>query len=326
MTREVRPSGSNLHSRSVSSDDEINFAELFAALWVGKKMIGGTTFIAALLSIVISLSLPNVYTATTLLSPTEQSSGGLSSLISQYGGLASLAGLSLPSGGDASKAQLGIQLIQSRAFISDFVARRELLPDLMAVDSWSIDTNKVTYDPDIYDEVKKVWTREIEAPFLPKPSDQEAFKEFIEILTVSEDPQTGFVSVSIEHQSPIIAAQWLQWLIEDVNAAVKAQDVSEATRSIEYLKKQVANTPLADLQAMFFELIQSQTETVMLAEVRPEYVFKTIDPAVAPEEESSPNRALICVVGTLLGGVAGSLLVLFRRQSIEQKNSSGGER
>ena len=95
---------------------------------------------------------------------------------------------------------------------------------------------------------------------------------------------------------------------------MKMQDVTEATKSIEYLKQQVANTSLAELQAMFFELIQSQTETVMLAEVRPEYVFKTIDPAVAPEEKSGPNRALICIVGTLLGIVIGSILVLFRRR------------
>ena len=319
MTQEIRPSGSNFHARSVSSDDEINFAELFVALWAGKKIIGGASFIAALLSIIISLSLPNVYTANALVAPAEQSSGGLGSLMSQYGGLASLAGLSLPSGGDASKAQLGIQLLQSRGFISDFVTRRELLPDLMAVESWNMETNEITYDPDIFDEKQNVWTRETDAPFLPKPSDQEAFKEFTEILTISEDPQTGFISVSIKHQSPVIAARWLDWLIEDVNTAVKTQDVSEATRSIEYLKKQVANTPLADLQAMFFELIQSQTETVMLAEARPEYVFKTIDPAVAPEEKSGPNRALICVAGTLLGGIVGSIFVLFRRQPLEVK-------
>jgi uncharacterized protein involved in exopolysaccharide biosynthesis len=51
---------------------------------------------------------------------------------------------------------------------------------------------------------------------------------------------------------------------------------------------------------------------VMLAEVRPEYVFKTIDPAVIPEEKSKPGRALICVLGTLIGGALGVLLVLIR--------------
>ena len=95
-----------------------------------------------------------------------------------------------------------------------------------------------------------------------------------------------------------------------MNSAVKAQDVAEAEKSIEYLREQVTNTSLTDLQAVFFDLIQSQTETVMLAEVRQEYVFKTIDPAVAPEEKSKPSRALICVLGTLLGGMLGVVMVL----------------
>ena len=97
---------------------------------------------------------------------------------------------------------------------------------------------------------------------------------------------------------------------------------SEAEKSIEYLKQQVANTSLADLQAMFFELIQSQTETVMLAEVRPEYVFKTIDPAVVPEEKSKPSRALICVLGTLLGGIFGVMTVLVRHYIIADSESA----
>ena len=50
----------------------------------------------------------------------------------------------------------------------------------------------------------------------------------------------------------------------------------------------------------------------MLAEVRQEYVFKTIDPALAPEEKSKPNRALICVLGLLAGGLFGVFLTLIR--------------
>ena len=86
--------------------------------------------------------------------------------------------------------------------------------------------------------------------------------------------------------------------------------MAEAEKSIEYLKQQVANASLVDLQPRFFELIQSQTETVMLAEVRPEFVFTTVDPAVIPEEKSKPSRARICVFGTLLGGMLGLVIVL----------------
>ena len=291
-------------------DDEIDLKELFAVLWDGKAVISAITGSAAIISVLIALWLPNIYTASALLAPAESSGGGLSGLMKQYGGLASLAGVSLPGGEEASRAQLGMELMKSRAFLRDFVERHDILPELMAVNSWEQSSGEVIFDAHVYDAAAKTWVRDVDPPQLPKPSALEAHKAFIEILGISEDKQTGYVSVSIEHQSPVVAAQWVSWLVEDVNKAVKMQDVSEATKSIEYLKQQAAKTSLADLQTVFFELIQSQTETVMLAEARPEYVFKTIDPAVIPEEESKPNRALICVLGALLGGMLGVVIVL----------------
>ncbi|MDB2659556.1 Wzz/FepE/Etk N-terminal domain-containing protein [Luminiphilus sp.] len=293
-------------------DDEIDLKELFMVLWSGKWLISAVTGAAAIVSVVVALSLPNIYTASALLAPAESSGGGLSGLMKQYGGLASLAGVSLPGGEEGSRAQLGMQLMKSRSFIGDFVERHDILPELMAVESWNQDTGEIVFDPDDYSPDNKTWVRDVDLPKRPKPSLLEAHEEFMDILGVSEDKQTGYVTISIEHHSPTVAAQWVNWLVEDINAVVKAQNVDEATKSIEYLTQQIANTSLADLQAMFFELIQSQTETVMLAEVRPEYVFKTIDPAVVPEEKSKPSRALICVLGTLLGGMLGVVIVLIR--------------
>lgn len=292
--------------------DDIDLKELFAVLWDGKPIIGAITGIAAAIAVIVALSLPNIYTATALLAPAESSGGGLSGLMKQYGGLASLAGVTMPGGEEGSRTQLGIELIKSRAFIGEFVERHNILPELMAVKSWDLASGDVVFDPRVYDESAQTWLRDVTPPKLPQPSAQEAHKAFAEILGVFEDKQTGYVSVSIQHQSPVIAAQWVSWLVEDVNAAVRMQDIEEATKSIEYLKRQIAKTSLADLQAVFFELIQSQTETVMLAEVRPEYVFKTIDPAVAPEERSEPGRALICVLGTLLGVMLSIVIVLIR--------------
>ena len=294
------------------ADDEIDLKELFMLLWSGKWLITAVTGLAAVTSVVIALMLPNIYTANALLAPAEQSGGGMSALMQQYGGLASLAGVSLPGGEEATRANLGMALMASRGFIGDFVQRRGILPELMAVDRWDMQSGTVIFDPEIYDVGREEWVREVDAPFMPEPSLLEAYEEFNEILSVSQDKLTSYVTVSIDHKSPVVAAQWVNWLVEDVNSAVKEQDVAEAEKSIQYLRQQVANTSLADLQAVFFDLIQSQTETVMLAEVRQEYVFKTIDPAVAPEEKSKPSRALICVLGTLIGGILGVVTVLIR--------------
>jgi LPS O-antigen subunit length determinant protein (WzzB/FepE family) len=58
----------------------------------------------------------------------------------------------------------------------------------------------------------------------------------------------------------------------------------------------------------------------MLAKVRQEYAFKTIDPAVVPEVKSEPKRALICVLGTLLGGMFAVLWVLVAHYAIKRED------
>lgn len=292
--------------------DEIDLGELFMVVSSGRWVISIFTVVALAASIAVALVLPNIYSANALLAPAEKSGGGMSAMMQQYGGLASLAGVSLPDDDGSARSQLGMQLMKSRAFIGNFVEQRGILPELFATTSWDPDTNKIRFDKNVYDPVSKQWVRDVEPPRKVVPSAQEAHKAFMGLLSVSQNKDTSYVTVAIEHQSPMVAAQWVTWLVEDVNAAVKAQEVSEAKKSIQYLREQVANTSLADLQAVFFELIQSQTETVMLAEVRQEFVFKTIDPAVAPEEISKPNRFLVIFLGTFVGSIFGIIAVLLR--------------
>jgi uncharacterized protein involved in exopolysaccharide biosynthesis len=305
----------NRSSNTAAYDDggqEITLTDLFSAIWAGKSIVFAFTSLGAVVALSFALSMPNIYAANALLAPAENSGSGMSGLMRQYGGLANLAGVPLPGNEEGSRAQLGMQLMRSRGFIAEFVERRDIMPELMAVDSWDSVSREIVFDREIYDTKTKTWVRQAETDKTGKPSRQEAHKAFLKILGVSQDKKTGYVQVSIEHQSPVMAAQWVSWLVEDVNSAVKSQDVEEAKKSIAYLKQQISNTSLAELQAVFFELIQSQTERVMLAEVRPEYVFKTIDPAVVPEVKSKPSRALILVLGVILGGTIGVVASFIR--------------
>ena len=104
--------GGELNRLSERDDayQDLDLAELLAVLWAGRGIIAVITSIAASLSVAVALWLPNIYTSTALLAPAESSGGGLSSMMKQYSGLASLAGVTLPGGEEASRAQLGMEL------------------------------------------------------------------------------------------------------------------------------------------------------------------------------------------------------------------------
>lgn len=296
--------------------DVVEFADLLRALWRRKWLAMGITFGCALVALLVALMLPNVYRAEALLAPNgEEGASGLSSLAAQYGGLASLAGINLGSEG-SDKTVMGLEILKSRQFISDFIRRHDALVPLMAADAWDPETGKLLVDAAEYDEAQKQWVRDVRPPKTTVPSMQEAYEEFAKRMTVRQDPETGFVTVAVEHLSPQIAKQWVDWLVQDINSTVMHKEVDEATQSIAYLEKQVESTSLAELQSVFFRMIEEQMKTIMLAEVSDEYLLQTLDPAVVPEEKAKPRRLLILIFGTFLGmmlGVVVSLALPARR-------------
>lgn len=303
----------SLSNKPTTDDTEIDIREVFFAVWQGKWFVIGITAIFAISSVIFALMQPNIYKSEALLAPAgEEQGGGLSGLASQFGGLASIAGINLGSGGGVDKTQMAIEVLRSRQFAGQFIQKHNILADLIAAEKWDLATNTLTYSEDLYDAKSNVWTREVEKPFKAEPSMQEAFKEFSEVISVNISKDTGMVTVSVEHLSPYVAQQWVDWLVEDINAVMKERDVLEATRSSEFLHKQVALTNVADIRSILYKLIEEQAKTIMFAEVRDEYVFKTIDKAIVSEEKFKPSRALICILGTLIGGFLSTIFILIR--------------
>jgi uncharacterized protein involved in exopolysaccharide biosynthesis len=230
-------------------------------------------------------------------------------LASQYGGLAGLAGINLGSG-SPDKVVLGLEILKSRKFITEFVQRHDILVPLMATKGWDRATGQLIVNSDVYDVAAQKWIRKVRPPKKATPSMQEAYDRFKESLIVNHDVATGTVTIAVDHYSPEIASQWVQWLIEDINATTMRQEVTEAEQAINYLNEQIAATSLTGLQNVLFRLIEEQTKTVMLANVTDEYLLKTLDPPVVPERKNRPNRAMIVIFCTMLGAFLGSLYVL----------------
>lgn len=293
------------------SDDEIDLAGLVALLWRWKVVLFLCVSLAAAVSVVVALNLNNVYRAEALLAPVQgESRGGLGRLAAQYGSLAGLAGIGL--GGEASgdKTTYAMEILKSRQFFAEFLSRHNGLVPLMAARSWDRSTRDLILDPETYDSTKKRWVRKVSPPKQAQPSVQEAHDVYLRLLAVQRDEVTGLVTVSFEHVSPIVAKQWVDWLVADVNELIRQQDVTEATQTIDYLNKQVKETTIAEINNALFSLIEDQIKIVMLANVRKEYALKTIDPAVVPEKKHKPNRAMISLIGCLVGVVVGVVLAV----------------
>ena len=291
-------------------DDEIDLRELFGVLWGNKIKIIGITAVFAVVSVIYALSVPNQYKASALLAPAQQQSGGLSGALGQLGGLASLAGVSI-GGGESSEAQVAQEIMKSWSFIEGFIADNDLAVEVYAAEGWSRESNQLKFDNDVYAVKTKTWLVENDnIGRLGPPTSWQLFEKFSEMLAVSEDKKSGLISISIEYYSPQIAKRWLDLYISSINKHMQARQVVKVSNNIEYLEAQIEKTSITEMQEVFYTIIEEQIKSQMLAEASPEYAFVAVSPSMVPEEKSQPKRALICILGTLLGGILSVLTVL----------------
>ena len=290
-------------------DDEIDLRELFSVLWADKIKIIVITATFAIGSVIYSLSMPNQYKATALLAPAQSNEGGLSGSLGQLGGLASIAGVSI-GGGESSDSQIAQEIMKSWSFIEGFIADNDLAVEIYAAKGWSKESNKLKINQDYYDSEDKEWLIEDDSGVMGPPSSWELFKAFSKRIKVSEDTKSGFVSVSLEYYSPKIAKQWLDLYISAINKHMQERQVKRVSNNIVYLETQIEKTNIAEMQEVFFTLIGEQTKNKMVAEASPDYAFVAVSPSMVPEEKSQPKRALICILGTLIGGMFSVVLVL----------------
>ena len=291
-------------------DDEIDLRELFGVLWAGSRKIIAITAVFAFVSVIYALSLSDQYKATVLLAPAQSDSSDLSGALGQLGGLASLAGVDIGSG-ESSEAQMAQEIMKSWSFIDVFIAENNISVEVYAAEGWSRGSNELQIDDDIYDAETKTWLVENDnTGEVGPPSSWKLFESFSERLVVSENKKSGLVSVSIEYYSPQIAKQWLDMYVAAINAHMQQRQMEKVTNNINYLQAQIEKTSIAEMREVFYTIIAEQTKNKMMTEASPEYAFVAVSPSMVPEEKSQPERAFICIIGTLLGGILSVLLVL----------------
>jgi uncharacterized protein involved in exopolysaccharide biosynthesis len=290
-------------------EDDIDISVLIRALLDGKWIIASLTGIASVLVVWYSLSLPNIYTGKALLVAVS-AQDSVSSSVQELSGLASLAGISISDSSDTSAVAL--EKIKTLSFFEEKILPQISLPNLFAVKSWDPKSNTIIYDTEIYDASNNIWVREVELPKTPEPSSQESHRSFEDHLSVYQDPKTSFISISIDHQSPFIAKKWADLVVNEINSYFREKDRLEANFAVNYLNNEIYNTRLSEVKEVIAAVLAQQIQQLTLIEANINYVFDYIDPPVVMEKKSSPRRAMICIIGALLGGFIGSIIALIR--------------
>lgn len=273
--------------------DGVSVRDFMLFVWRHRRLAVICSLACGVIAAAASLVVTPQYTATVVLLPVSSRGesmglGSLGSAVSQLGGLASLAGVSL-NGADQAKTE-ALATLESEALTDDYIQQQDLLP-ILFYKEWNATTRQwTTRNPE---KLPTLWKA------------NQLFKDGIR--TVVDDTKTGLVTLTIRWKNPILAAQWANGLVKMTNDYLRQRAIAESERNIAYLNQEISKTNIVEVQQAIYGLMEAEIKKEMIARGREEFALRIVDPAVPPERKVFPQRVLWTLGGLLAGAFLGLL-------------------
>ena len=216
-----------LTDKQHQDDDEINLMGLLLVVAKHNRFIIKWTGIAALLAIVVSLIMPNIYTAETVIMPPREAPSTASMM---FGQLSSLGGMSPGAAtilGMKNPSDLYVTMLKSRSIADALITRFKL---------------KALYDA----KTMKATRKELE--------DQSK-------ITAAKD---GFITIEYSNKDPQLAATITNAYVEELRSLSQNLALTEASRRRLFLEQQLTASKLA-LENAERSLKESQEKTGLIS-------------------------------------------------------------
>jgi uncharacterized protein involved in exopolysaccharide biosynthesis len=230
------------------------------------------------------------YRAEVTTMPTQemQGVGSLGRLAGQFGGLAALAGISMPQNSNREEA---LAVLKSKQFALDMIRDLNMAPVLFE-GRW--------------DKEKGAWRTDIKRG---EPTADELWRRWDRggIRQIIDDRVHDLILVRIEWKDREAASKWANEIIARLNQTLRARRMAEIDKNMRFLNEELQTAQVVELRMAIAQVMQAQVSERMLASVRQEYALKIIDPALPSDEDRPvrPRRVLYCALGLSLGGILG---------------------
>lgn len=205
--------------------DEINLLDLLLVLAKRWRMIVGVPFVVAVITAIITLFMPNIYTAKTMIIPSDDSSSGMgAALMSQLGGLVGLAG----GLGGKSTADLYVTMLTSEALQDPIIDKLRLT-----------DRFGVKYRADVY-------------------------KRLSTMSKISLGKKDGVITITVDDKDPKFAASIANMYVSELGKLASGLNMAQAGQNAGFYQKRIAETK-ADLDKAADALKQFQQKNKVIA-------------------------------------------------------------
>ena len=288
MNQQSQPQPTSLYP--VERGDELSLIELWKVLVEYKLLIIVFTALTTLGAIYYASTLPTIYKAEVLMI----SSKSIRATPGKLGGLASMAGVAINNSSNI-KVEQALARLKTYSFLVDFIKEKNLKPILF---------------PNKWIEKTKKWVDE-------EPSDMESYKLFSGMVSGYIDPEDPalITHLLISAENPSISlldsiSKLANGLVEKINSDAKKELISESRKSVIFLKEEIEQTGIINFKTMLYGLIEGHMRQITVANVKNEFIFKIIDPAITPIKPEAKKTLSIIFIGMFLGVFFGAFFAV----------------
>jgi hypothetical protein len=306
---------SDQNQTQVSSlqDDEIDLRELFGALWRGKFLIMLCVIAAIALAALNLRSAERKYTVRYVFAPVASENSGPN--LGGLGGLASLAGVSLPS--SSSGDFLTFKFLLKSEEVAAQILEDETLTRSIFASEWDTETQSYRKPPDgqytPHIRTVKKWLTGQEAREYTPPNAARLSDWLRKAFSSSEDRDTGFLTLSAETPEPDLMIRVMAKATEETDRLLKERYIASAEQTMGFYQQQLAKARAREHREALAKLIAQEDQKLMLASKGTYFVAEPLtDPSVSLNP-TSPKASLVLALSVVLGGFFGAALVLIRK-------------
>lgn len=295
------------------ADEEIDLKQLALSLWQGRKLVATCVAAAVFLSAAYLWVAERTYTVTYTFQPatTEDAGPGFGGL----GGLASLAGVSLPKAG-SSDFQTFQALLQSEETASELMKREDLIRRVFASE-WDEEAEKFTAPvPSIRrafaGTLKLALTGDSPPAYTP-PNAPRLVEYLRDAFSMSEDRETGFLKLSSETSEPTLVMGIMTATTAATDKIIRDRFIAQGHEALDFYKTKIVSARSREHREALAQLIVQEEQKLMLATVGEHFVAKPLTNPSVSLRPTSPKASLFLALALIIGAFVGTAFVLINK-------------
>jgi uncharacterized protein involved in exopolysaccharide biosynthesis len=257
---------------------EINILDYINVLIKQKKIIFLFVAVSVIVTGIISFLSPKIYQSRAVIMPsdaTTNTQGSMHDMARRFG---------ISTGQTSSTAEI-VSLLRSNILTEKVIKKHNLLNIFFKKD----DLGKMA-------ESSKTWN---------------GIRYLKAIYQVNTKLREGIIELSAEFKDPKISADIINYILTELTDYMSSEAKRTAETNRKYLESLINKNTDPLIQNKIYSLIAQQIEISMMADVKQNFAFRTLDPPKVPDMHIKPNTPKSIILSFFLSLTAGIFAAFF---------------